>query len=164
MKKIEQLEHQLKKRKRFIMYPDDYFKLRWDIFIAVLLIISVIATPLDIAFPEISLESNSYQVFVYILDILFFIDIVFTFFSAFESQALEIVDDHKIIVFNYLKFWFYLDFVTVVPLELIFQRFMKHQEKYNKFLRIVRLVKLNRLVRLVKLIKYAQIAQSDNKF
>jgi hypothetical protein len=42
------------------MYPDDYFKLRWDIFIAVLLIISVIATPLDIAFPEISLESNSY--------------------------------------------------------------------------------------------------------
>lgn len=67
------------------MYPDDYFKLRWDIFIAILLIISVIATPLDIAFPHISLNNNAYNVFVYILDIIFFIDIIFNFFSAFES-------------------------------------------------------------------------------
>jgi hypothetical protein len=47
----------LGKRKKFILYPDEYFKLRWDIFVAILLIISVIVTPLDIAFPRISENS-----------------------------------------------------------------------------------------------------------
>ncbi len=57
---------------------------------------------------------------MYILDILFFIDIILTFRSAFENHALELVDDPKSIIQNYLKFWFFLDFVTVIPIEVIF--------------------------------------------
>jgi hypothetical protein len=41
-----------------------------------------------------------------------------------------------------MKFWFFLDFVTVIPIEIVFQSFMNHNAKYNKFLRIIRLMKL----------------------
>jgi hypothetical protein len=57
IEKIDVEKLALGKRKKFILYPDEYFKLRWDIFVGILLIISIIATPLDIAFPRISENS-----------------------------------------------------------------------------------------------------------
>lgn len=57
IEKIDIEKLALGKRKKFILYPDEYFKLRWDIFVSILLIISIIATPLDIAFPRISENS-----------------------------------------------------------------------------------------------------------
>jgi hypothetical protein len=41
----------LKKRNRYIIYPDNLNKKIWDYFIGILLTTSVVCTPLDLAFP-----------------------------------------------------------------------------------------------------------------
>lgn len=89
-------------KKKYLIYPDNYYKFRWNIFIAFLLIISVIATPLDLAFSNLMESNAGYTIFVYIIDVFFFIDLILTFFSAYESDSLDIQDDHKTIILNYL--------------------------------------------------------------
>lgn len=93
--------------------------MRWDILIALLLVISVVTTPIDLAFPSYSSDDDGYRYFLYAIDLLFLIDIVINFNSAFENDVLEIEDNRKSICLNYLKLWFFIDFFSIFPFELV---------------------------------------------
>ncbi len=67
--------------------------MKWDILASIILIVSVITTPIDIAFPSYSENIFEYSIFLYIIDILFLIDIIVTFNSAYENDIYDIVDD-----------------------------------------------------------------------
>lgn len=55
----------------------------------------------------------------YCIDGFFFIDIIVNFNSAFTNESYEIVDDRKKIAKSYLTSWFLVDFLSIVPFELI---------------------------------------------
>ena len=82
----------LKRKLPLIIYPNNINKIRWDIFMSIVLIISVITTPIDLAFPYYSENIDGYSNFLYVIDILFLIDIFITFFTAYENELLEIED------------------------------------------------------------------------
>jgi len=56
----------------------------WDIFISFVLLISCFSAPFDIAFPDI--DKRSYIIFSKTIDIMFVIDIIINFFSAYEND------------------------------------------------------------------------------
>ena len=84
----------------------------------------------------------SYNVFLYFLDFLFLCDIIATFFSAFEDFDLKINDNLKDIAINYLKGWFFIDFVSIFPIDLIFSYTEINIGGYNKIFRVLRMGKL----------------------
>jgi hypothetical protein len=46
------------------------------------------------------------------VDSLFFIDIIVTFFSAYEEADGSVQTNQRIIAFAYIKSWFFLDFLA----------------------------------------------------
>lgn len=53
------------------------------------------------------------------VDILFFIDIIFAFNTAYYDEDFKIIDNRKRIASSYLKGWFVVDFIAIVPFEYI---------------------------------------------
>ena len=80
---------------------------------------SCILTPVDLAFPNYRVESPQYSAFLYFIDIIFLFDLILTFFSAYEDYDLKIEDDFKDIAINYFKGWFVIDFISILPLDVI---------------------------------------------
>ena len=80
-------------------------------------------------------------------------DIILTFFSTVsdEKQVYEITDK-KEIAKRYLKFWFWIDIISILPIELL----MSSSETPTgmvRFARIGKLYKIMRLIRLTKVLK-----------
>lgn len=103
-----------KNRKSCLLYPEDSFYKIWSNYISVVLFVACIFTPWEIAF------YNDSSMLSYFIDIMFVFDIIITFNSAFENDMLETIDDRKAIAKNYIKGWFLLDLLSVMPFDLIF--------------------------------------------
>lgn len=151
-------------RKKWLFYPDQRIKIYWDLYIFVILIISVVQTPIDIAFFEPSnywTFNDGLNVFV---DVMFGIDIIVNFFSAYEVQDIlsdEVVDDRKLIAKNYLTGWFIIDLLAILPISHFFEG-MK-SGNYNELVRIVRLGKLSKMLKLLKLLRLIKFLKNKNK-
>ena len=98
--------------------PNNNFKLVWNFVIIALLAYSATYMPYNICFIQSS-PSIYYQAFEYLVDCLFFTDILVNFISAIEV-AEGIVDPRlKSIAITYLKSWFLLDLLATFPTEFL---------------------------------------------
>ena len=74
--------------------------------------------------------------------------------SAIQDKQFIIHDDRGIIAKEYMKGWFIIDLVAIIPLDIILMT-----SDLNSFIRVARigklykLVKITRLLRLLKIIK-----------
>ena len=75
--------------------------------------------PYRLAFAQY--ESKAWQVVYITTDIMFLIDIILTFFTSVtdDKQVYEITDKWEIAK-KYLKGWFWIDVLSILPLDLIF--------------------------------------------
>lgn len=103
-------------RKKYLIYPDNTPKVIWELFVNLLLLVISILTPAQLAFSK-SLEHTGTVNTV--IDIVFFIDVFVVFFSATENNFHEVCDDRKKIAINYLKGWFTIDVLSIVPFSLL---------------------------------------------
>ena len=55
-----------------------------------------------------------------VIDSLFLIDIFVIFNSAFYRDEVELIEDRTTICCDYLKGWFIIDVVSILPFDLIF--------------------------------------------
>ena len=51
------------------------------------------------------------------MDFIFGIDIIVVFFSAYYNEDFKIIDDRAAIAREYVKGWFLLDFVAIIPFD-----------------------------------------------
>ena len=87
--------------------------------VSICLLVTCILTPLNLAFSE-TLESIVwYMNMNYSIDFFFFIDILVNFNSAYIDESYEVIDNRKKIAHSYLVSWFIIDFLSIVPFELI---------------------------------------------
>jgi hypothetical protein len=85
-----------------------------------ILMVSCLLTPLEIAFSKGSRSARSTQAIVdYYFDLLFFIDILVIFNSAFFNEEFVVISDRKIIAVTYLKSWFSIDIISSIPFGLL---------------------------------------------
>jgi len=101
--------------KYFIIYPENRHKSGWDLFMTVVLILTCIMTPLSIAFSDSDNADDSGFDIDYVIDTLFLIDIIIIFNTAYYNDDSEIIDDRKLIASTYIKGWFTIDLLAIIP-------------------------------------------------
>lgn len=141
----------------WIIMPDNSFKRFFDVIVALIIIYSAIVLPYNIAFEDT--ESNSEEIIDNVFNAILFVDIIINFFSAYVDNEDNIVKNRKRIVKTYLKTWFIIDLLSVLPINYFFQQ---TTAKYNALLRLSRIPKLYRLIRLTKLFRMIKILKKGN--
>ena len=114
MTKIENQEHN-----KFLIYPESRFKAFWDLFITFVLLFTSFKTPYDIAFTGIDTTLVD-RLPDYFVDGFFFIDILIIMNSAYYNDEVYLIDDRKIIIFEYMKTWLFIDVFSSIPIDDIF--------------------------------------------
>jgi len=85
-------------------------------------------------------------------------DIFINFITAYFDQEDNLVVDKKVIAIKYLKGWFTLDVISVLPFEFFFP-----ENKYNNLTKLVKVSRLYRLLKLTKLMRMLKILKEKNK-
>lgn len=96
-----------------------------------------------------------------LVDVSFLIDIIITFFTSYtDSDNIE-VTQHKRIMKNYIKFWFWIDLLSIIPFDYLFSSSGDNTSALNinalfrfaKFSKLYKIVRLTRLAKVFKLLK-----------
>ena len=87
--------------------------LTWDISIMLVLFYSCLELPIRLAFFQ------GTNIMASIVDLLFFIDMLVIFNSAFrdDEYTYKIIDDRAQIAKRYLKGWFTIDLLAIIPFD-----------------------------------------------
>jgi hypothetical protein len=119
----------LEKKSCIVLMPDDPIKRFWSILMIILLVYVVLWVPINICFYQADPndESNDIDIGTLIdglVDGFFGIDILINFISSYEDpvNGLPVVSLKKIAI-NYLTSWFLIDFIAVIPTQLIEEAF-----------------------------------------
>jgi len=147
---------------KYLVNPKSDFKMGWDLFTAIFVVYSVIVVPLRIGFGlEPSLAEFVLDCFI---DMVFFVDMVIAFRTAFEDDHGRLTYDTKKIARSYLRGGFLVDFMSTVPFDLIAQLSLtgdwksSEGEGSSSNLRSLKLIRILRLIRLLKLMRMAKLA------
>ena len=101
---------------RCIIMPSAKWKLIWDFWVVFLLLAVSLIVPYRLAFDPV--DSFGWLVVYYSIDICFVIDMVFTFLTATIDPKTQVVcTDKKVIAKQYFGFWFWIDLISVMPLD-----------------------------------------------
>jgi len=136
---------------------DNPLVVRWSLLILLLVIYTTISTPYMIAIDDGSNDVDALFVFDRILDALFISDVLLQFFLSYEDSISMIeVKDPILIAKNYLRFWFWLDLVSIFPYDLI--AFFVHGDAIGD-LSVLSIIRMFRMFKLFKLMSIKRIFQ-----
>ena len=151
----QQLVDELNERpKDWSLFSDnDTWKSVWNIFILFLVMYTVIIIPLNFAFPDLPEDPG----LDYTIDVLFVMDVVFTFRTAYldhnGDEVWGLIDIRK----NYFSFWFWIDLVATFPMELLLlaggAKSGEDDGDASRVKLILRMLKVPRLLRVGRLFK-----------
>lgn len=106
--------------------------------------VSVLILPVRLAFETNTNELLGLDITI---DSIFFMDMVLTFFTAYEDDRGIVVVEFKKIAINYFKGWFWIDLVSTFPLYLILDpSVLPGASSVNGLLRLARLPRIYKLV------------------
>lgn len=131
-----------------LVHPLSTFMRRWDMLTMWLLLYTAIWTPFEVAFVEEKRLSPMYFVNM-VINLAFFTDMILNFnLMYFDEKLLQMISDRKLIAKRYLRGFFIIDFISILPYDDIT---LATGSKANlKILRIVRIVRLAKLLRILR--------------
>ena len=101
--------------------------------------VASIFTPLQMSFFEAGeMHWEAIQIFI---DLVFFCDIIISFFSAYYNKLEALVSSRRAIVCGYIKTWFFIDVIAIFPLELIANTTLNSMGKLGRIPRIYQIFK-----------------------
>ncbi|TYZ64537.1 hypothetical protein PybrP1_004559 [[Pythium] brassicae (nom. inval.)] len=145
---------------RWVILPRAPWKVRWDLWIGLIIFYSVVLIPYRIGF-GIDIESWE-QVLNIVFDASFGLDVVFNFFTGFYDADIFIHELPKIRE-RYLKSWCLIDLLSTVPFDQLLQAVSSASSSLAtlKLLRTIRLFRLLKLMRLLRLKRAIETIQMD---
>lgn len=130
-------------RVHWLMFPDDTLKAYWDLSILLLLLASVVLEPYKLAVMEDSdLSAVGWEVLDWVVLLVFALDLVLNFFTAYFDEQSLIVSRWRIAK-HYLRTWFIVDFLSCFPFDSLIQM----SDAPTKLAKLARLPRLYRLVK-----------------
>lgn len=112
-------------------------------------IINCFSIPLQVSFDPKEMNHIIYKIISYCIDILFCLDMIVNFRTAFVNDyGLEVTKTREIAL-NYLSFYFWMDLIATVPIDDIASAF---SDEKNEIYRLFGILKLGRLLKLKKII------------
>ena len=103
-----------------------------------MIIFSGIFTPLRVAFLQEDLLSSGVEWF---LDAVFLVDTVLNFVTAYFDRGESLIDNRRRIASNYLRSWFVVDLISVLPLKIFFRHSVTQMAKIARVHRVDRLIR-----------------------
>jgi hypothetical protein len=153
----------------FVILPTSSLKNYWNLLMIILLMLgflsfnnffryAAVLLPYKIAFIEDN-EYPEWDIFDYVIDAIFFADIIVNFLSAYYDAQNNLVTAHSAIASNYLRGWFTIDFIASFPFYLF--EVSTEQSKYKGFVRMTRLPRLYRLLKMTKLARMLRVMKEQ---
>ena len=104
-------------------------------------------------------ELNSLTIVEIVIDSLFSIDIIISFFTGYYDDKFSVEPNMRKIALRYLKSWFLFDLIACFPFQLI----IENSVNYNSLVRVTRFKRLLRLARIAKLFRFIKIFKKDQR-
>ena len=167
------------KKKPFLMFhPYSLGRNYWDYMLIVLVAYTAAVIPWNVAFQmrddcsetvtdsageELGCMPDSIKAMDILVDVLFWIDILVNFRTAYIDNKKHTIFDQKKVAMHYAKGWFTLDFIGTFPFELIAKEIIDSGsgDLATKDVMYLRLLKLPRIVRAARLVKKLDIFTSN---
>lgn len=135
------------KRKKYLLYEDSVILTTWTYLLVLLFIYTAIFLPFRISF--IQNDSAGLNALDIIVNLMFIVDIILTFFTTYVHKGV-IVEDIKLIILKYTQTWLALDILSVIPFDYFIS---SENSRLNNFTKLIRIIKLLRILRLIKMSK-----------
>lgn len=151
---LKKKEREIKKQEnKFLINPESKFKTIWDHFQIVLIIYLSTASPFKMAFFEDG-TFPKWDIAEFVIDFFILIDIILTFFTPIWIKY-QLINKHAQIARVYLKFWFWMDLFSIIPMAEIIQWFSLSDSlaKFSNIPKLYRLFKLSKLIRALRMQK-----------
>lgn len=132
----------LNKHTRFVIPKSNKFKKTFDIFIDFLVIYSVLSSLYFLAFVS---RPQSWIEFDYFIWVMFVADFSLNFFTEFLNREQKKVRNLKLIAIHYIRTWFFLDLLAILPLSLT------GNPNAEDFCKLTRILKMKRLLKKVNI-------------
>jgi hypothetical protein len=133
-----------------VINPTSNWKSYWDLLINYHLVYTAIFVPYQACFVDAQ-SSDAQFIYDCWMDSCFLTDIVLTFFTAIPTKTGGYISDKRVIAKTYIKGWFFIDFFTSLPFQVLERIGDASSLGDTKMLRIMRLPRLARFLRLAKL-------------
>jgi len=105
-------------REKCIILADNPRKLKWDIWLIFVLFWVAFTLPYRIAFADD--DNLTWNIINYFVDGCFLLDMFLTFFTAIlDTETNGLITDKRKIALNYLKGWFIIDLISILPFDKI---------------------------------------------
>jgi hypothetical protein len=105
----------------------------------------------------------AWQVLYYFFDVMFALDIVFCFLTSYTDKYNKLeVTDIKLIANRYLRGWFWIDLLSIIPFEAILNT-MKDETPDAGLFRYAKLSKMSKIIRLLRLFKILKIIKANKR-
>ncbi len=139
-----------------VIHPQSRRKIKWDVFVSILIVYSVLIIPYRIGF-DVEARGFAYG-FDWFVDGMFFLDMVLSFRTAYYSGD-ELIVNNSMIVRTYLRSWFAIDLVSTLPIDLMLGPLLMSGSEAgdSNSLKSIKLIKFFRLIRLVKLVRLLKL-------
>mmetsp|Transcript_38785 Transcript_38785/g.97481 ORF Transcript_38785/g.97481 Transcript_38785/m.97481 type:complete len:724 (-) Transcript_38785:32-2203(-) len=153
------------KQNRLVINPErSRFLQKWNVITMTALVFVAFVTPVQIAL--VPLQVNAFFVVSCTVDAVFLIDLFLQFFIMYPRESDRgITHEHRHveIVRHYLKTWFAVDLLSVIPFDLV--SLLSDTEtgatmKAVKIIRLLRLLKLARVLRASRVIRRVEVSSS----
>ena len=146
-----------------VIEQDSEFLKRWDLLTATFLVFVALVTPFELGFLETEVDTvGGVALFALnrVVDLVFFVDIFVQMNTMFIDSKGRKVYSRALIMRNYARTWFLVDFVSILPFELtIFLLTRGNPTSSQSKLKAVRFIRLLRLLKLLRVFRGMRIFQ-----
>lgn len=155
-------------RSRLVILKDNLPRQYFEVLVALCLLYVGSIFPYRLCFwefhiPEPEDDSRLLSTAESVIDVIFLIDLVVSFFMSYEDRTGTEIVDLRAIAINYLQGWFWVNLVSCVPTELVsllLGNWVEDGPALTKSLRLGRVAKISRLVRLARMVRLMQVISS----
>ena len=133
----------------------------WDVVIMLGMVLVSTLTPFEIAFIQGNPRADS-ALFVInqLINLIFTVDLVLNFFLPYEHEK-KFVRSRAKIAMHYLRFWFFIDLISIFPFDLCFLAGvfgpLESPTIDPRTLRTVRIVRLVRILKMMRVMRGSRI-------
>ncbi|KAL6057201.1 Cyclic nucleotide-binding domain-containing protein [Balamuthia mandrillaris] len=154
------------KKRPTVIHPKSAFAFNWNLFMFAALTYMAVSVPYGSAFTDEFVGGRlSWQ--EVLVDIILVVDIWVNMHKTFMDQSGTYVGDHKRIRSNYIRSWFAVDLLSVLPVQYVYLFLgiclpSGLSSQVHLFLAI--LYRLLKLVKLLRFVSYLGVLENDRRF
>lgn len=153
----------------WLFHPEDWAIVVFELLATIALVTACFMTPFSLAFPWLD-ENENGHIFDFdstwtsidsIIDMIYILELFVCFnTSYYELDINGYVISRKTIAWKYLRAWFWIDCVAIIPR---FIRPLEREDNLEFLVRILAFMKVARIGRLFKLLRLLKLAKTLKK-